>query len=30
MSNLLTIEDLAEQDVESVMALWTHCGLVRE
>jgi ribosomal protein S18 acetylase RimI-like enzyme len=30
MSNLLTIEDLAEQDIESVVALWTRCGLVRE
>jgi hypothetical protein len=29
MSNLLTIEDLAEQDIESVVALWTRCGLVR-
>jgi ribosomal protein S18 acetylase RimI-like enzyme len=30
MSNLLTIEDLAEQDIESVVALWRRCGLVRE
>jgi hypothetical protein len=30
MSNLLTIEDLTEQDIESVVALWTRCGLVRE
>jgi hypothetical protein len=29
MSNLLTIGDLAEQDIESVVALWTRCGLVR-
>ena len=30
MSNLLTIEELAEQDIGSVVALWTRCGLVRE
>ena len=30
MSNPLIIEDLAEQDIESVVALWTRCGLLRE